>query len=166
MSRQSLATAASVTLPSTPAISGVIPSIELRSLSKSIHRFLHRFHHRTLRLHPPVSSSVPYVLKRGIAFPIHRPSVSKSSPTSNLASSPKHFARIVFRQPLFTSSTPKIFVLRIQVLYLKSSPAPFFFQASSRFASSRHIDSDRRRGDVSKKGDRGVLGKEGMQSQT
>ena len=41
---------------------------------------------------------------------------------------PKHFARIVFRQPLFTSSTPKIFVLRIQLLYLKSSPTPFFFK--------------------------------------
>src|ERR1700677_3553804 len=71
---------------------------------------------------------------------------------ANLASSNpsplKHFARIVFRQPLFPSSTPKIFVLRIQLLYSVLS-RHFFFQASSRFASSRYIDSGRRRGDVS-----------------
>jgi hypothetical protein len=62
---------------SPPAVSEVIHPSNLES---SIHRFFHWFHRRTLLLHPPVSSSIPYVLKREIAFPIRRLRRSKSSP--------------------------------------------------------------------------------------
>jgi hypothetical protein len=77
VSRQSLTTLASSLWPSPPAVSRVISCHQTSSLHPSIHSI------GFILYVTSASSSIvvcpPQVLKRGIAFLIHRPSVSKSS---------------------------------------------------------------------------------------
>jgi hypothetical protein len=76
-----------------------------------MHRFVHRFHplRYSCILHSIVVCPLQ-VLKRGIAFPIHRPSVSKSSTPSSPSSlsSPQVIHRVIHRLILV--------VWRLQVL--------------------------------------------------
>jgi hypothetical protein len=91
VSRQSLATSASSYLAVAVApcrFRGNSP-IEPRASHEVIHRFIHRFH--PLRYFCILHSIVaPLVLKRGITFPIHRPSVSKVHRQIHSIESPSH----------------------------------------------------------------------------
>ena len=138
----------------------------------------------TLLLHPPVSSSVPQVLKGGIVSnsPIH---------VFILDPSPKHFVRFIFvRRPPTIIDIQDIRPRDSTPVFQSSPQHHFFFQSLvPRFVSSRYLKIQsrksklfvpilalrwnpgknwlvQRRDAVAKKGDRGVEGRKGLQSQT